>query len=256
MSTSIDGWLLIDDDDDDISICDLLARIKRFRKKFTPVATKIIHDLIAAEAVELLDTRKSKTPLSDAIGACYRGYMDTYAAGGSRYAFDLHAVFYQLKDGTTLATTHTVYHREYDELWKNNFGAIEYDYYDNSDKPARISSAIWNKRKRDWNQVLSPTYCAALEGLNISMLGQYGLPGVDVGLIAESVPSFESRLDRLAKDKVITKQAGDGSLKSSVRAITWLSSKDGQQSLRKMKTRLAPRMIPQEQLAKTLTSGM
>lgn len=73
-------------------------------------------------------------------------------------------------------------------------GICEFDYWDDTDRPAEITGTDWSERRRIWlgARQLRP-------GLSLDYSSEPGVPSEEEILAA--LPSFEYRLDRAARDR-------------------------------------------------------
>lgn len=89
---------------------------------------------------------------------------------------------------------------EHYKIWRKQPGVEKFPYWNNSDRPSRISQRDWDQRLKDWEEVLDLDKPASLFSYTYECVPLYSIPDYSLKVNLEKyIPSYSSRLTSCAK---------------------------------------------------------
>jgi len=166
---------------------------------------------------------------------------------------------------------------EFQERWFNKPFVEDYHYQNSTDRPEDIPEVEWDRRREDWLAVLGHPGVPALAGFlgdvgdqaarayyllrafglqaEVATQSSGGVPNIED--VLPLVPSFESRVSRIAKDDLWTQtnrrwipDAGmveptrSGNVQGALRFLRWLETPEGVEALAEHEARIRPKLRP------------
>lgn len=163
--------------------------------------------------------------------------------------FDSNACFIPIQD--KILVLFNCEQKEIVELWESLPEITYYGYWNNTDPDKSVSEEEWEQRRKDWNEALPGAGVLMDNGMFAYFVKDVFNPlMIEVQLVMKFIPSFEKRVNRVAKDIVMDRKfkelisANENKMNALWETIDWLKTDEGKEEVKKEKERVAPLLIP------------
>ncbi len=146
------------------------------------------------------------------------------------------------------------------EMWFNKKFVKEYGYWDNTDRPEKISNKSWKLRGDIWDKILSNfNYIPSMNGFTAECVAKWYTYDIhNFEEIIKLIPSFEDRVYRIARNQLYdnfnkkhNKNNKDGFYTSWKKFEEWLKGK-GKEKLEDKKVEITNKL----KIIKTITKDI
>lgn len=114
--------------------------------------------------------------------------------------FDFSCELTMFPDGDETLAIVVTEQQEFLDTWLSMPGVEAYPYYNNTDRPDYLTQEQWDARGDRWMRFFDGGAFFPANAMTVKCVDERLPPSMDKEVLAELMPSFEERLERVAKD--------------------------------------------------------